>query len=102
MSREVDALRALAKALETYENARAWADNWREVAGLRVEWNTGMFDPGYEPLRALIEQSVREQFRLHTGQALSKLLGQVDAARQAVAAADIDASLGGGRDAPCA
>lgn len=99
MSREVDALRALAKALETYEDARAWADAHREVLALRVEWNTGMHERGYEPLRALIEQSVREQFRVHTGQALSNLLRQVDAARQAVAAATIDEVLDGGRDA---
>lgn len=93
----MDALRALAKALETYEDARAWADAHREVLALRVEWNTGMHERGYEPLRALIEQSVREQFCIHTGQALSKLLGQVDEARQAVAAGIIDELLGGGR-----
>lgn len=101
MSREVEALRELAKALETYENARAWVDNYRgEVAGLRVEWSTGMYDKGYAPLRALIEQSVSEQFRIHAGQALSKLLGQVETARQAVAAATIDEVLGGGGDEP--
>lgn len=99
MSKEIQALRLLVKTLEIYENARSWADIDRDVVGLRVEWNTGMDERSYEPLRARIEESVREHFRAHIDQALAKLLGQVEGARQGVAAATIDDLLGGGRDA---